>query len=177
MPFFSENNIKGHFEIVKGIENSLISNDIRVPYILATDATATTGRLGLIQYQNDNYLVGVDHRYDKFAPVNLVEDNTKGLKAVACLEKSEEICRATQSNSILLVPLMENSFHYCLMSFPLKDFLTNIELYELYEKLVRISKDFDIHIVSLVGDGDSRLRALQYSYIETILFSAARLTS
>ena len=85
-----------------------------------------------------------------------------GLKAVACLEKSEEICRATQSNSILLVPLMENSFHYCLMSFPLKDFLTKIELYELYEKLVRISKDFDIHIISLVGDGDSRLRALQY---------------
>ena len=142
------------------------------PCILASDATATTGRLGIGIYSKGSVLIGLDHKFDKCASIILDKDHTSdlvtsdgqinGFEAVAQLEEEKQIQRATHVNALIIVPLVERSFHYGLVTFPVGNYFNSVDLYRVYRRIADLAKGFGLNIISLVGDGDSRLRKMQY---------------
>ena len=138
-----------------------------VPVAVAIDATAVTGRVGVKKYCGKNILVGFDHRYDKCAVLDFVNDGSNqvitdegvinGLNSVTKLEDSGDITRVTQCSTLVLVPLMKNSFHYCLLSLPTGSYFKSEELTQLYDKIRDQGKKVGLSIFSIPGDGDPRL--------------------
>lgn len=149
-------------------------NPSAVVWFLSSDATATTNRLGIQKHSNGNFIIGLDHNYDKCAALSTGHDPNQGpildsglingLSAVSQLEEDGHIQRASLANVLILVPLIQDSFHYGLLTFPVGSFCDHKSLYELYERIVKLARTLGIHIVSLVGDGDSRLRKIQNTY-------------
>ena len=92
-----------------------------------------------------------------------------GFSAVGQLEEDGQIQRASLANVMMLVPLIQDTFHYGLLTFPVGSFCDHKSLYELYVRIVQLARQLGINIVSLVGDGDPRLRKIQntYSYHST----------
>ena len=125
-----------------------------VPWVVATDATATTGRLGLQRHPGGNFLLGLDHSYDKCAVLsvkhnpdhgNFQEDGSiNGFSAVSQLEEDDQIQRASLGNILMIVPLVQDSFHYGLLTFPVGSFLTHKSLYEVFTRICQVAKSVGI---------------------------------
>ena len=141
-------------------------------WILATDATPTTGNFGLLKVVNIHYLTGHSHKYNEPTKVNLrnngetdvvvLEDGTiNGLEVFPKLKALDIVEKATSISSFLLVPLCESSFTYCIATHPVTKGFTGKELREAYHMILEIAKKIGVDVISLVGDGDSRLRSIQ----------------
>ena len=119
-----------------------------------------------------SYLVGVNHAFNK--PVTIVPQRTdatelllqadgtiNGFESVKTLEKHRVITRSTLISALVLTPLCGNSFNYSLATFPHGQ-VTHKELYDIFVLIRQISYEQGLTIIALVGDGDTRLRKLQY---------------
>ena len=153
------------------------------PWILSTDATATTGAFSLFDdpdHEDQSILVGADHPIK--SPVRIVEDSDgrtdvlmtaegliNGLDAIPLLKKTGTVIAASQVSILVLTPLIPDSFNYCLMTYPVGKKFDSSNLYELYMDVCKAADKMCIKIVSIIGDGDPRLRKLQqamYNYIK-----------
>lgn len=165
----SINNLKLLFS---GILRSRNSAAEYVKWILATDATPTTGQLGLIKVDSVHYLTGHEHEPNDCTKVNIqnngetdvmvLEDGTiNGLEVFPKMKRLNVIKEATLVSSFILVPLCESSFTYCLATHPVSKGFTAEKLRAAYQKIIRVAESCNVEIISLVGDGDSRLRSIQ----------------
>ena len=92
-----------------------------MPWILATDATPTTGRIALMKYDDNYFVIGNEHPFDKPTKINLnnngqsnplLPDGTvNGLELFPKLKEFKAVSEASLINAFILVPLCENSFH------------------------------------------------------------------
>ena len=145
-------------------------NDVQ--WILSTDATAVTGRMGTIKLKQENFLIGHDHNVYEKTPLVFVagdpgllvlEDGTiNGLENAKRMIKLDMISAASQMNIIVLTPLIDQSFNYCLLTHPIGNMFKSQDLEQVYADITSIAKDVFIKIISLAGDGDNRLRSLQW---------------
>jgi hypothetical protein len=92
-----------------------------VKWIVATDATPTNGRLGLLEVNDLRYLVGHDHKPGSYTQVNVhnnchtdvfaLEDGTiNGIEGIPKMKSLDLIKASTQISTFVLVPLTENSW-------------------------------------------------------------------
>ena len=143
---------------------------------MSTDATATNGNFSVFPAQNGNLsLVGADHDLSKPVlicetairesdEVLMTEDGiVNGFESVPKLKDFGVIKSASQVSVLMLSPLMEKSFNYGLMTFPVGKNLKGEDLYWLYLQVCKIATELGITIIALLGDGDSRLRKMQLS--------------
>ena len=137
------------------------------PWILSTDATATTGAFSLFDdpdHEDQSILVGADHPIK--SPVRIVEDSDgrtdvlmtaegliNGLDAIPLLKKTGTVIAASQVSILVLTPLIPDSFNYCLMTYPVGKKFDSSNLYELYMDVCKAADKMCIKIVSIIGDG------------------------
>ena len=77
------------------------------------------------------------------------------------MKETGEISAAAQIAALILILLVTKSFNYNLVSVPVGNMLKSSDLYSMYKIVFNIASQENIKIISLVGDGDSRLGALQ----------------
>ena len=121
-----------------------------MPWILATDATPTTGRIALMKYDDNYFVIGNEHPFDKPTKINLnnngqsnplLPDGTvNGLELFPKLKEFKAVSEASLINAFILVPLCENSFHYSVGTFPLGKGFTAAELQFSFLKVVKVAK-------------------------------------
>lgn len=171
---FIDSNVTGHMENASEILKSRREGTENVPWIIAVDATATTGKFGIVTYGGQDYLIGGDHPYDNPTRINrqsnsdnsqlITEDGSiNGFESAKKLIDMKQVKPAGLVSNVVLVPLCKEAFSYSLFTFPTGKGFTHVQLYELFLRVNRIGKEFGMDIIALAGDGDSRLRKMQFS--------------
>ena len=142
-------------------------------WILSTDGTAVTTRLGTISLNEQEFLVGHDHSVYEKTPIKLEADGAdvlvladgtiNGLENAKRMLKLNMLSPATQINLVVLTPLVENSFNYALMTHPIGSLFKASDLEKLYADITSLASRVGIDIISLAGDGDKRLSSSQWT--------------
>ena len=135
-----------------------------IPCILSTDATATTGRVGVKKVGDKHFVMGLDHPYNKPVTVDLEKQDDKpdwaenqdgshinGLESFPRLFDDNIIKRANNMNAFILVPLMQNCFTYNIVSFPIGKMLSGKDLLDAYNMIKSAALKHGIHVKSLHG--------------------------
>ena len=178
---FREANIQEHAINAQEILEQRCSNSKNVLWALSVDATPLNQDVFIYPDVQKNHptkpdlLVGADHHI--FDPVYIYrepqESNPEalfidsegkvinGTDAVAQLRLNGVLKAASQCSVLALTPLVPNAFTYILMLFPTDSKVKGTDLYQLYVKVANIVKVIGIRVIAIIGDGDSRLRALQ----------------
>ena len=142
-------------------------------WVVLTNATAVTGRLGTIKLHKEDFIVCHDHQVHKRTPLRFNHDHDSGLLVsedgtINGLTNAKRMIKlgmlqaATQINIFVLTPLIEKSFNYCLLTHSVGATFNGEVLDKVYSQITSLAKNVDINIVSLAGDGDQRLRSFQW---------------
>ena len=136
------------------------------PCILSTDATATTGRVGVKKTGDNHFVTGLDHRYNKSVTVDFEKQSDKpdmveneegshinGLETFPRMLLDNIIARANNMNAFVLVPLIKNCFTYNIVSFPIGKMFNGKDLLDAYNMVKRSANKYGIKVKSFGGSG------------------------
>ena len=176
LEWVEKENLKNHIHAAKEVLQSRVKENVDdVDWIVGFDSTPTNGKFGILDDEKDSgksYVIGADHAYNK--PIELSQkvegDGSQlltstgiinGARNVNNMNKTGKISPAAQIAALVLVPLIALSFSYNMVAIPLGNMLKHIDLHRCCKLAQRVAQTCKVKISAIVGDGDSRLSAIQ----------------